>query len=124
MTVSVGVSIYPYKASTEHALIKSTDDALYRAKFFNKNRVESYISILDALKEDIEEEHIDLITSMKTLITIINSKDRYTYGHVERVVIYAKMFADFLNLSETDKNTLVYGAYMHDLAKSIFRKKC
>ncbi len=117
LTVSVGVSIYPHKASSEHALIKSTDDALYRAKFFNKNRVESYVSILDALKEDIEDEHIDLITSMKTLITIINSKDRYTYGHVERVVIYAKMFAEYLNLSEQDRNTLVYGAYMHDLGK-------
>ena len=117
LTVSVGVSIYPHKASSEHALIKSADDALYRAKFFNKNRVESYISILDALKEDIEEEHIDLITSMKTLITIINSKDRYTYGHVERVVIYAKMFAKYLGLTEEDKNTLIYGAYMHDLGK-------
>jgi len=117
LTVSIGVSIYPHKASSEHALIKSADDALYRAKFFNKNRVESYISILDALKEDIEEEHIDLITSMKTLITIINSKDRYTYGHVERVVIYAKMFAEHLGLSETDRNTLIYGAYMHDLGK-------
>ncbi len=117
LTVSVGVSVYPHKASSEHALIKSADDALYRAKFFNKNRVESYISILDALKEDIEEEHIDLVTSMKTLITIINSKDRYTYGHVERVVIYAKMFADYLGLSPEDKNTLIYGAYMHDLGK-------
>jgi len=117
LTVSVGVSVYPHKAESERALVKSADDALYRAKFFNKNRVEVYTSTLDALKDDIEEEHIDLLTSMKTLITIINSKDRYTYGHVERVVIYSKMFADHLKLTEDEKNTLVYGAYMHDLGK-------
>lgn len=117
LTVSVGVSVYPDKANSEMSLIKSADDALYRAKFFNKNRVEIYTSTLDTLKDDIEEEHIDLITSMKTLITIINSKDRYTYGHVERVVIYAKLFADHLKLSKKDKNTLIYGAYMHDLGK-------
>ena len=117
LTVSVGVSVYPHKADSERALVKSADDALYRAKFFNKNRVEIYTSTLDALKGDIEEEHIDLVTSMKTLITIINSKDRYTYGHVERVVIYSKLFAEHLGLSDADKNTLIYGAYMHDLGK-------
>ena len=117
LTVSVGVSVYPHKADSERALVKSADDALYRAKFFNKNRVEIYTSTLDMLKDDIEEEHIDLVTSMKTLITIINSKDRYTYGHVERVVIYSKLFAEHLGLSNADKNTLIYGAYMHDLGK-------
>jgi len=117
LTISVGISVYPEKASSEETLIRSADDALYRAKFFNKNRVETYASTIDALKKDIEEKHIDLITSMKTLITIINSKDRYTFGHVERVVIYAKLIADQLKLSEEDKKTLIYGAYMHDLGK-------
>ncbi|MBM7871355.1 diguanylate cyclase (GGDEF)-like protein [Clostridium pascui] len=117
ITVSMGVSIYPDKAKSDVELIKSADDALYRAKFFNKNRVECYTSILDELKNDIEERHIDLVTSIKTLISVINAKDRYTYGHVERVVIYSKMLANKLGLDEEDKKKLIYGAYMHDIGK-------
>jgi diguanylate cyclase (GGDEF)-like protein len=117
ITASIGVSVYPDKAKNDMELIKSADDALYRAKFFNKNRVESYTSILDELKQDIDEKHIDLVTSIKTLISVINAKDRYTYGHVERVVAYCKLLADKLKLSEEDKKTLIYGAYMHDIGK-------
>ena len=117
LTVSIGISVYPDKAKDDVELIKSADDAHYRAKFFNKNRVEIYSSILDDLKNDIDEKHIDLVTSIKTLISVINAKDRYTYGHVERVVAYSRLLADKLELSEEDKKDLIYGAYMHDIGK-------
>ena len=117
VTVSIGISIYPDKAKDAIELFKSADDALYRAKFFDKNRVESYTSILEELKIDTEDEHIDIITSIKTLISVINAKDKYTYGHVERVVIYSRLLADKLELSEKNKKDLIYGAYMHDIGK-------
>ena len=117
LTVSIGISIYPDKAKNAIELFKSADDALYRAKFFDKNRVESYTSILEELKIDTEDEHIDIITSIKTLISVINAKDKYTYGHVERVVIYSRLLADKLELNEKNKKELIYGAYMHDIGK-------
>ncbi|MBU3112997.1 bifunctional diguanylate cyclase/phosphohydrolase [Clostridium lacusfryxellense] len=117
VTVSIGISTYPDKAKDAIELFKSADDALYRAKFFDKNRVESYTSILDELKIDTEDEHIDIITSIKTLISVINAKDKYTYGHVERVVIYSKLLADKLELNEKNKKDLIFGAYMHDIGK-------
>ncbi|WP_024613170.1 diguanylate cyclase [Clostridium sp. Ade.TY] len=117
LTVSIGISIYPDKAKDELELIKSADDALYRAKFFNKNRVETYASILEEIKRDISEDEVKLVTSIKTLISVINAKDRYTYGHCERVVLYSRLLANKLNLNEEDKNSLIYGAYMHDVGK-------
>jgi len=117
LTVSIGISVYPNKAKSDFELINSADDALYRAKFFNKNRVETYTSVLDELKNDIDEKHIDLVTSIKTLISVINAKDKYTYSHVERVVVYSKLLAEKLGLSEEDKKKLIYGAYMHDIGK-------
>lgn len=117
LTASMGVSVYPDKARSDIELIKSADDALYRAKFFYKNRVETYISILDEIKSNIDEEDAELVTSIKTLISVINAKDRYTYGHVERVVVYGRMLAESLGLNERDKNILIYGAYMHDIGK-------
>lgn len=117
LTISVGVSCYPTKAKTKQELINTADDALYRAKFFNKNRVESYYSILEELKTDMDEKHIDLISSIKTLISVINAKDRYTYAHTERVVIYSELLAKQLGLSENDKKVLRFGAYLHDIGK-------
>lgn len=117
VTASFGVSVYPDKAKNDTELIKSADDALYRAKFFYKNRVEAYTSILDEIKSNIDEKDVELVTSVKTLIGVINAKDKYTYGHIERVVMYSRMMADKLNLSQNDKNILIYGAYMHDIGK-------
>ena len=117
ITTSIGVSVYPDKAKDEVELIKSADDALYRAKFFKKNRVEVYTSILDEIKKNVDEKDIELVTSIKTLISVINAKDRYTYGHTERVVSYSRLIADKLKLSEKDKQSLIYGAYMHDIGK-------
>ncbi|WP_270567847.1 diguanylate cyclase [Clostridium beijerinckii] len=123
VTVSMGVSVYPNKARNDIELIKSADDALYRAKFFNKNRVEAYTSILDEIKKNIDEKDIELVASIKTLISVINAKDRYTYGHVERVVVYSRMIADKLKLSKREKEILIYGAYMHDIGKININKE-
>lgn len=117
LTASMGVSVFPVKAKSDIELIKSADDALYRAKFFNKNRVETYTSILDDLKNDIDERDVELVTSIKTLISVINAKDRYTYGHSERVVLYSRLLAQKLNLRKEEEDTLIYGAYMHDIGK-------
>lgn len=112
LTVSVGVSSFPSKVKTDAELIKSADDACYRAKFLCKNRVESYFSILD-------EFHFapEVITQIKTLIAVINAKDKYTYRHVERVVFYSSILADKLNLNPDEKRKLVYSAYLHDIGK-------
>ena len=117
ITASMGVSVFPDKSKDDVELIKSADDALYRAKFFNKNRVEAYVSILDEIKNNIDEKDVELVASIKTLISIINAKDKYTYGHVERVVIYSRMMVEKLQLSEEDSKNLIYGAYMHDIGK-------
>ncbi|MGG5462160.1 diguanylate cyclase [Clostridium sp. B9] len=117
LTISVGVSVFPDKAENELDLVKYADDALYRAKFFHKNRVETYISVLDELKRDLKEEENGLVTSIKTLISVINAKDKYTYSHVERVVVYSRLMAKKLGLTESEKKQLIYGAYMHDIGK-------
>jgi diguanylate cyclase (GGDEF)-like protein len=117
LTISLGVSVYPDKAKSEVELIKHADEALYRAKFLRKNRVEGYSSILDELQLDLNSSDKEILTSIKTLIAVINARDKYTYGHVERVVAYCKLFAEKLNLSFAQKRDLIYGAYMHDIGK-------
>ena len=112
LTISVGVSTFPTKAKSDAELIKGADDACYRAKFLCKNRVETYFSILDEFQFGPE-----VITQIKTLIAVINAKDKYTYRHVERVVFYCNLLAEQIGLKEDDKRKLIYAAYLHDIGK-------
>lgn len=114
ITVSIGVSTYPRVAKDKEELIELADNALYRAKSFNKNRVERYYNILDEIDFNIDKKSLESTASM---LNSINMKDKYTYGHSERVVIYAKKFATYLQLKEKDKKDLLLGAYLHDIGK-------
>ena len=116
ITISIGVSSYPKRAISKHQLINTADDALYRAKSFNRNRVELYHSVLDELYEN-RDINIDTVKSLKYFINMINIKDRYTYGHTERVVIYSKYFGEYINLTEEEKIKLQVSAYLHDIGK-------
>lgn len=117
LTVSIGIAFNDDHTNGYIDLIKRADDALYKAKFTRKNQVEVFSSVYNMIITNMKEEHFDLIASIKTLISVINTKDKYTYGHVERVVRYVKMLSDKLKLSEKDKETLIYGAYIHDIGK-------
>ena len=116
ITISIGVSSYPKKAISKHQLINTADDALYRAKSFNRNRVELYRSILDDLSENMDINK-DTVKPLKAFISMMNIKDRYTYGHTERVVIYAKYFGEYLDLTKAEKIRLQVAAYLHDIGK-------
>ncbi|WP_071119613.1 bifunctional diguanylate cyclase/phosphohydrolase [Romboutsia timonensis] len=116
ITISIGVSSYPKKAINKHQLINTADDALYRAKSFNRNRVELYRSVLDDLSENMDINK-DTVRSLKAFISMINIKDRYTYAHTERVVIYTKYFGEYLDLTKAEKIRLQVSAYLHDIGK-------
>ena len=114
ITVSIGVSTYPKVAKTKKELIELAYNALYRAKSFDKNRVERYYNILDEIDPSIDKKSLESVANM---LNNINMKDKYTYGHSERVVIYAKKFATYLQMKDKDKKELLLGAYLHDIEK-------
>lgn len=117
LTISIGVSTFPLKANTDAELLKSADDACYRAKFLRKNRVEAYYSILDDLQLDFDESSKEIVSSIKTLNAVINAKDKYTYRHVERVVYYCNLVSEKLWFSDRAKKSFICAAYLHDIGK-------
>jgi diguanylate cyclase (GGDEF)-like protein len=116
LTVSVGVSTFPKQGKTPKELIRLTDEALYKSKY-SKNKVQLYFSVMDDLREGVAETERDLFNSVKTLVSIINAKDRYTFGHSERVVYYSVRLGEQLNLSKEDMILLRFGAFLHDIGK-------
>jgi diguanylate cyclase (GGDEF)-like protein len=119
ITMSIGVSTYIPDENSHVDLLQATDEALYRAKYFNRNRVESYVSLIENLKlnetDNLHDE--EFITTIRTLITSINAKDQFTYSHLQRVVSYCRAIAEDYNLSENEVRDLCYAAYIHDIGK-------
>jgi diguanylate cyclase (GGDEF)-like protein/putative nucleotidyltransferase with HDIG domain len=118
LTISIGLSTLDNQSENYNNLIENADSALYKAKFLRKNKVEVYSSIFEQFKElDNKNNLTDNLKPLKTLIAVINSRDTYTYNHVERVVDYCYIMANYLKLSRNDKKLLLYAAYLHDLGK-------
>lgn len=115
LTISCGVAVYPTHARNTKDLFRHADQALFRAKSLNKNKVELYFSVFDNL--DLPGDEKELLNSIRTLISVINAKDRYTYGHSERVTSHATALAKRIGLSQEEINLLGYAAFLHDIGK-------
>jgi len=66
------------------------------------------------LKEKSERQ---LERFLLTLASAIESKDKYTGGHVERVANYSRDIAKALGLSEEEIRQIYLGAMVHDIGK-------
>jgi diguanylate cyclase (GGDEF)-like protein len=118
ITVSLGAAVYPLQADSRDTLIAAADTALYRAKHLGKDRCEFYTSVLDAIETDvIDNSEVAMIKTIKPLVSVINGKDNYTYGHSERVVEHALALGRVLGLSAGDLSLIAYAAFLHDLGK-------
>ncbi len=112
-SISVGLAGYPDDTDTALPLIRAAEDDLYRIKY-SKGTDYLYQSLLceiNALK--IKEA----FPTLQALISLVNSKDRYTFGHSERVMTYALALAEKMNLTEDELDLLRYGAALHDIGK-------
>jgi len=117
LTVSIGIAEYPFNANNKEKLIQLADEALYKAKFVSKNRVETYYSVFDELSLNLKDRQKDLFNSIKALTMVIHAKDRYTYGHSERTMELSKQLAERIGLDKMAIKQLVYGALLHDIGK-------
>lgn len=117
LTVSIGVATYPGNAASKEELLKVAEEALYRAKNTARSKVALYFSVFDDLKSELNQSDLSLLNTIKTLITVINAKDKYTFGHSERVVKYSTALAEQLGMNDQQTKFIKYGAFLHDIGK-------
>jgi len=116
-TVSVGVASFPEHCEDKEHLIQKADEALYKAKHTKANKVELYYSVFDEIGHSLQGKERDLLNSMRTLLMVVNAKDRYTYGHSERVMQYALQIGKKMTMWEWEIQNLMIGALLHDIGK-------
>ncbi len=112
-SISIGVASYPDDGDSAFPLIRAAEDDLYRIKY-SKGTDYLYQSVLcqiNALKIT------EAFPALQALISLINAKDRYTYGHCERVMGYSLALAEKLQLPKDDLDKLRYAAALHDIGK-------
>lgn len=117
LTVSIGMAERKSADDTASDWIERADNALYKAKTFRKNRVQVYSSVYDRFDNLDRINDDERIISIRTLLSVINTRDRYTYNHTDRVVHYCEIYSKYAKLSEDDSRRLLYGAYLHDIGK-------
>ncbi len=113
ITISVGMASYPTDGEAALPLIRAAENDLFRIKYsLDKAYLyKSVLSEISALKIK------DAYPALQAFVALINARDRYTFGHSERVMSYALALGEKLALSEDEKDILRYGAYLHDIGK-------
>jgi len=115
ITVSCGIAAYPQHAANSKELQAYAEHALYRSRSLSRHNVELYFSVFDNM--EITNDEREILNSIRTLVSVINAKDRYTYGHSERVTYYGHKVAEKIGLSEEEIRLVDYASFLHDIGK-------
>lgn len=118
VTCSIGVSTYPADGVIGGELITVADTALYYAKRTGGNR--SYLSS-KILSEPVDDagsyaRHNGL-SAVYALVSTVEVKDPYTYGHSRKVNTYAVALAEAAGLSPEEVSRVSTAALLHDIGK-------
>ncbi|HAU31056.1 MAG: Diguanylate cyclase and metal dependent phosphohydrolase [Desulfotomaculum sp. 46_296] len=89
------MACFPEDGEKPRDFVKSADDACFQSKY-SRSRI--CFSVIDQ-SYSLSQSEKDLVDCFKALLTIINAKDRYTFGHSERVMTYALAVAEKMELS-------------------------
>lgn len=116
LTVSIGISAFPESAQEMNELIKAAEDALYKVQLSRKNLIKVYSNIVGELRQELSDS-TSMAETLQTLLLVVNARDRYTFGHSERVVKYALAIGRELGLDSVQLNQLKYGGFFHDIGK-------
>jgi len=118
VTVSIGAATYPADGVIGGELITVADTALYYAKRTGGNRVYLSSKILSEPVDDAGTyaRHNGL-SAIYALVSTVEAKDPYTYGHSRKVNTYAVALAEAVGLSPEEVSRVSTAALLHDIGK-------
>lgn len=116
ITFSIGLSEYPIISSSKEELISHANMALYQSKNMGDDKVHFYQDIMLQIHKSMMSDE-QMVGVFKGLLSTIVAKDKYTFGHCERVSTYAVMIAEAMGLELKEIQTILYSGLLHDIGK-------
>jgi diguanylate cyclase (GGDEF)-like protein len=118
VTCSIGVAIYPADGLISGELVTVADTALYYAKRTGGNRVYLSSKILSEPTDNAEAyARHNALSAIYALVSTVEAKDPYTYGHSRKVNTYAIGLAEAIELSPEEISRVSTAALLHDIGK-------
>ena len=118
ITCSIGLASYPSDGVMSGELVTATDTALYYAKRTGGNR--TYLSA-KVLSEPLTAAGTNAreggLSAVYALVSAVDAKDHYTYGHSRKVNTYAVALAEAIGLSPDEVSRVSTTALLHDIGK-------
>jgi diguanylate cyclase (GGDEF)-like protein len=119
VTCSIGLASYPADGVLTSELVDVADTALYYAKRTGGNRIYLSSKILPRPPEDGKFAGIDTrrdsLSAVYALVSTVEAKDPYTYGHSKKVNTYAVALAERIGLSPDEVLKVSTAALIHDI---------
>lgn len=122
ITVSAGISSYPYGAVNLSELISNADMAVYHVKHRGKNGIQIFDTLLKndmqlCESRDSREIYKDYEATILALMAAIDAKDHYTFSHSHHVAYYATTLAKIMGYNSDVIEIIRQSALLHDIGK-------
>jgi diguanylate cyclase (GGDEF)-like protein/putative nucleotidyltransferase with HDIG domain len=118
---SIGLASYPADGVVADELVDVADTALYHAKRTGGNRIFLSSKILSAPPDYGEIRGIyarrNGLSSVYALVSAVEDRDPYAYGHSRKVSAYAEALAEAIGLSPEEVSKVSTAALLHDIGK-------
>jgi diguanylate cyclase (GGDEF)-like protein len=118
VTCSIGLASYPAEGVISEDLVTGADTALYYAKWTGGNR--TYLSS-KVLSEPVDNGEVhgkrNGLSAVYSLVSVVEARDPYVYGHSRRVNTYAVALAEAIGLSPDESSRVSTAALLHDIGK-------
>jgi diguanylate cyclase (GGDEF)-like protein len=121
VTCSIGLASYPTDGVVSDELVDVADTALYHAKRTGGNRIFLSSKILSEPPDyggipGVYAKRNGL-SSVYALVSAVEARDPYAYGHSRKVSTYAEALAEAIGLSSDEVSRVSTAALLHDIGK-------
>ena len=121
VTCSIGLANYPADGVVADELVDVADNALYHAKRAGGNQI---LLSSNVLSEPLDEGGVqgayakrNGLSAVYALVSAVEAKDPYIYGHSRKVNTYAVALAEAIRLSPDEVTNVSTAALLHDIGK-------
>ncbi len=113
INMSIGAASYPSDSDEADRLFSLADAAMYRVKVAGGGQFAS----LMVGPEEVPQELVAPFDALQGLLIAVDTKDRYTFKHSQKVTERALALARAVGLSEEEMRALEVAGKLHDVGK-------